>query len=71
VLNAAGVSTYQVAPYLAYARQVWKLQQTHHGLTLARQVAIVITRCVAMSLEQSVLELIRSQVFDVPAPGPS
>ncbi len=69
VLNSAGVSTFQVAPYLAYSRSIWKAKQTHHGETLAKEAAVIIAKVVARGLTQAICQTIRSEVFDIPAPS--
>ena len=68
VLNGIGVSVKDVANYLCFGRTVWSQQQKHHGEELAMEVQIQLDKWVARGLVQSVLESIRSNVFDVSAP---
>ena len=70
VLNSEGISVAQTASYLAFAREVWKKEQTYSGETLAIEAATLIGKWVARGLSQSVLEALRSQVFNVSAPTP-
>jgi len=68
VLNSSGISTFQTASYLAFARMIWKAKQTYHGETLAQEAAVVIAKVVARGLTQAICQAIRSQVFDIGAP---
>jgi hypothetical protein len=67
-LSTIGVSSKDTANYLNFGRQVWSLQQKRHGQDLAIEVQIRLDVWVSRGLTQSVLEAIRSSVFDVPAP---
>jgi len=69
VLNGAGVSVADVANYLAYSRQVWKMSKTHDGETLRIEVEGCIVRWVARGLTRSVMEVIRDTVFHITAPS--
>jgi hypothetical protein len=69
VLDMQGISTSAYANYLAFGREVWRLKRMGvSGDSLAAEVAIHIAKWVARGLSLSILETIRSQVFDVPAP---
>jgi len=71
ILDLEGVSTITRGYYLAFARSLDKLKR--HGLsgeTLAIEAAILTGTWVARGLSQSVLETIRTQVFDVGEPQP-
>jgi hypothetical protein len=68
VLNSSGVSVLQIAPYLAFGREMWSKSHKMAGETLAQETAILIAKGVARGLTQSVMQAIRSQVFNVPAP---
>ena len=69
VLNMEGISVANTASFLAFSRQLWKADQTYKGDTLAREAALLISKWSGRGLTQSVLEKIRSQVFNVPAPA--
>jgi hypothetical protein len=72
VLDGDGVSVIQYPFYLSFAREVWRLQRRGmSGESLALEVETLIAKWVARRLSQSVLETIRTQVFNVSAPvGP-
>ncbi|MEO0080115.1 MAG: hypothetical protein ABIK44_05515 [candidate division WOR-3 bacterium] len=72
VLDAEGVATLDYPFYLAFGRQVWRLQrQEISGDSLAKEVAVLITKWVGRGLSLPVLEAIRTQVFNVgPPAGP-
>jgi hypothetical protein len=67
-LNASGVSVLQIAPYLAFGREMWSKSQKMAGETLAKEAAVLIAKGVARGLTQAVMQAIRSEVFNVPAP---
>jgi len=71
-LDALGVSTIDYPFYLSFGREVWRLiDHEVSGESLAIEVAILIDKWVGRGLTQSVLEAIRTQVFNVSAPvGP-
>lgn len=68
VLNSSGVSVLQIAPYLAFGREMWSKSQKMAGETLAKEAAVLIAKGVARGLTQAVMQAIRSEVFNVPAP---
>jgi len=68
VVAASGLAPGQEEAGLAFARSIWKAQQTYHGDTLAREAAVVIAKVVARGLNQPICQAIRSEVFDIPAP---
>lgn len=71
VLDAEGISTIYRGYYLNFARSLDKLKrQGFAGETLAIEAAILTGLWVARGLSQSVLEAIRTQVFDVAVPTP-
>ena len=70
-LDESGVSIIQYPFYLSFSREVWRLKRMDvSGDSLANEAAILVGKWAARGLTQSVLETIRSQVFDVPAPAP-
>ena len=71
-IDAEGVSIIQYAYYLSFGREVWALQRKGvSGESLAKEVATLIAKWVSRGLGQSVLEAVRTQVFNVSAPvGP-
>ncbi|MBM3315131.1 hypothetical protein FJY71_04725 [candidate division WOR-3 bacterium] len=71
VLDAEAVATIQYPFYLSFGRQVWRLiRQEVSGDSLAKEVAVLVTKWKDRGLSQAVLELIRTQVFNVGAPTP-
>ncbi|MEO0082317.1 MAG: hypothetical protein ABIL25_08515 [candidate division WOR-3 bacterium] len=70
VLNAEGVSVSAVPDYLCFGREMWAKSGRYSGETLAREAATLIGKWVARGLTQSVLETIRTQVFNVGPPTP-
>jgi len=70
-LDAEGVSIIQYPFYLSYGRELWRLKRMNvSGEGLATEAATLLAKWVARGLSQSVLEAIRTQVFDVSAPTP-
>ncbi len=72
VLDGQGVVITSYPFYLAFAREVWSLKRKEvSGESLAIEVATLLGKWVSRGYSQSVLEAIRTQVFDVSAPvGP-
>ena len=70
VLDLQGVATIHYPYYLGFGREVWSLQQKGvSGESLAIEVAVLIDKWVARGLTQSVLETVRTDVFNVSAPA--
>jgi hypothetical protein len=71
VLDMAGASVIEYPFYLNFGREMWRLKRSDFsGDALAEEAAVLIGKWVARGLTQSVLETIRTQVFDVSAPTP-
>jgi hypothetical protein len=71
VLNSVGVSVAAVADYLCFGREMWSKCKTHAGETMKIEAATLIGKWVARGLTLSVLESIRTDVFNVgPPSGP-
>ncbi|HUW10555.1 MAG TPA: hypothetical protein VM537_12560 [Anaerolineae bacterium] len=69
VLNAAGVPTITYPFYLNFGRELWSLNRKGiAGESLALEAATLIAKWVAQGLTQSVLQGIRTNVFNVSAP---
>ena len=67
--DASGVPTIQYPFYLCFGRQMWSLQDREiSGESLAIEAAVLVAKWVARGLSQPVLQAIRSEVFNVPAP---
>jgi hypothetical protein len=67
--DASGVPTIQYPFYLCFGREMWSLQNKEvSGESLAQEAAVLIAKWVARGLTQSVLQAIRTQVFNVGAP---
>ena len=71
-IDAEGVSTITYPFYLCFGREMWsKLRKEMSGDSLAKEAAVLIQKWVGRGLTLSVLELIRTQVFNVaPVSGP-
>ena len=68
-IDAAGVSTIQYPFYLCFGREMWsKSRKEMSGESLALEAATLIAKWVARGLTQSVLQAIRTDVFNVAAP---
>jgi hypothetical protein len=68
-IDASGVPTIQYPFYLCFGREMWsKLRKEMSGESLAQAAAVLIAKWVARGLSQPVLQAIRSEVFNVPAP---
>jgi hypothetical protein len=71
VLDAEAVATIQYPFYLSFGREVWRLiRQEISGDSLAKEVAVLVTKWKDRGLSQAVLEAVRTQVFNVSAPTP-
>jgi hypothetical protein len=67
--DASGVPIIQYPFYLNFGRQIWALTRKEvSGESLAIEAAVLIAKWVARGLTQPVLQAIRSEVFNVPAP---
>jgi len=64
----AGVPMMMLTAYYSFALEVNRLKEMDlEGETLALEVAPVLNKWLTRGLQQSVLEAIRTQVFNVPA----
>jgi hypothetical protein len=71
VLDGEGVSTIDYPFYLAFGRELWRLQrQGISGDSLAREAQVLLQKWVGRGLAQPVLEVIRTQVFNIAPIGP-
>jgi len=69
VCDGSGVPTIQYPFYLCFGREMWALSRKDiSGESLALEAATLIAKWVARGLEQSVLQSIRTDVFNVGAP---
>ena len=69
VCDGAGVPTIQYPFYLCFGREIWSLSRKEiSGESLAQEAARLIAKWVARGLQSPVLQAIRSDVFNVPAP---
>ena len=67
--DGSGVPTIQYPFYLCFGREMWsKLRKEMSGESLAQEAAVLIAKWVARGLTQAVLQAVRSEVFNVPAP---
>ena len=67
--DASGVPTIQYPFYLNFGREIWALTRKEvSGESLALEAATLIAKWVARGLTQSVLQAIRTDVFNVAAP---
>jgi hypothetical protein len=69
-LDASGVSVIQYPFYLCFGRELWHMthEREMSGESAAKEAAILIAKWVARGLTAPVLQAIRSEVFNVPAP---
>jgi hypothetical protein len=69
-LDASGVSVIQYPFYLCFGREMWHMTHENEmsGESAAQAAAVLIAKWVARGLTQAVLQAIRSEVFNVPAP---
>ena len=70
LLDFAGVSTILYVPYLNYGRQLFKLsrQRDISGNSFALAAQVLLDKWANRGLDPEVLDLIRTQVFDIYAP---
>ncbi|MCX6844557.1 MAG: hypothetical protein NTX53_20020 [candidate division WOR-3 bacterium] len=69
VCDGSGVSTILYPFYLSFGREMWSLRQKEiSGESMAKEVAVLVTKWTARGLTQAVLQAIRTDVFDVAAP---
>ena len=69
VCDSAGVPTINYPFYLNFGREIWALTRKEvSGESLALEAATLIAKWVARGLTQSVLQAIRTDVFNVAAP---
>jgi len=69
VCDLGGVPTIQYPFYLCFGREMWSLSRKDiSGESLAIEAATLIAKWVARGLTQSVLQSIRTGVFNVSAP---
>jgi len=69
VCDGAGLPTIQYPFYLCFGREMWALSRKDiSGESLALEAATLIAKWVARGLTQSVLQAIRTDVFNVAAP---
>ena len=69
VCDGVGVPTIQYPFYLCFGREMWALSRKDiSGETFALEAATLIAKWVARGLTQSLLESIRTDVFNVAAP---
>ena len=69
VCDGAGVPTIQYPFYLSFGREMWSLIRSDiSGESMALEAATLIAKWVARGLTQSLLESIRTDVFNVAAP---
>ena len=69
VCDGAGVPTIQYPFYLNFGREIWALTRKElSGESLALEAATLIAKWVARGLQTSVLQAVRTDVFNVAAP---
>ncbi|MBM3323070.1 hypothetical protein FJY69_06305 [candidate division WOR-3 bacterium] len=70
VLDGLGVSMKDYPFYLAFGREIWSLTRKQvSGESLAIEAETLIAKWVARGLTRSVLEAVRTQVFNVGPPS--
>ena len=69
-VDGLGAATILYPFYLDFGREVWSLQQKGiSGASMAEECATLIAKWVSRGLSMSVLEAIRTDVFNVSAPA--
>ena len=69
VCDGKGVPTIQYPFYLNFGREIWALTRKEvSGESLAKEAGTLIAKWVARGLTQSVLQAIRTDVFNVASP---
>lgn len=69
VCDGAGASVIQIPFYLCFGREMWALLRKElSGEAMAKEAALQIAKWVARGLDTTVLETIRTNVFNVSAP---
>jgi hypothetical protein len=67
--DAQGAPTIQYPFYLCFGREVWALTRKEiSGESMALEAATLIAKWVSRGLEQTVLQAIRTDVFNIAAP---
>jgi hypothetical protein len=69
VCDGAGVPTIQYPFYLCFGREIWSLlRREMSGESMAQEAALLIGKWTARGLSTPLLQAIRTDVFNVPAP---
>ena len=69
VCDGAGASVIQIPFYLCFGREMWSLLRKElSGEAMAKEPALLIAKWKARGLVEAVLQGIRTDVFNVPAP---
>lgn len=68
ILDAANIVPMKYGVYYAFAARLWKLTHTASGTSAANEAEALITLYVARGLQQTVLQDIRTNVFNIAAP---
>jgi len=68
-LNQVGVPVIDVPEYLAFSREVWAKRRRYAGRMLNNVVQGLIDKWTMRTLDRSVLERIRNNVYTIPAPA--
>ena len=68
--DASGVSVITYPFYLDFGRELWHMthEREMSGESAAKEAAVLTAKWVARGLSQPVLQAIRSEVFNIPAP---
>jgi hypothetical protein len=68
--DASGVSVIQYPFYLCFGRELWHIthEREMSGESAAKEAAVLIAKWTARGLTAPVLQAIRSEVFNIPAP---
>ena len=71
VLDGLGVSLALYGMYLSFGRELWSMTRKEiSGESAAMEAGVLLQKWVGRGKTQAVLEAIRSQVFNIPAPTP-
>ena len=70
LISDEGVPSALFVPYLNFARQIWKIQNTFSSETLKIEADIMLYKWTRRGLDEDILKRIRKEIFTLEAPTP-
>jgi len=70
IISEEGVPSALFVPYLNFARQIWKIQNTFSSETLKIEADIMLYKWTRRGLNEDILKRIRNQIFTLEPPTP-